>query len=232
LKKIFKKYRIVRNPDFGIDHSEIRTTFEQGQTWTQSPINQKKIDKVSRAYQLVRKSVDEDVDYYWIIEDDNIFPLNTYDRYWGFMTAVDCDVVCGMSYSWNIPNTLPMPHNFWNIATKRVFPDNDSCNDVTYVVTMVPYQTKGIYLMGASGLVNVFMKKKCMMAWLPHSIPHIGSAADCSFWINAKKNEFVGYGLWEVRLPHITKYANDDIQIVGRIDKSLIPLVTKNMQGL
>ncbi len=219
LKSIFKKVRIVRKNEEGIEHNEIR------QDWGKN--NRLKLQQVYTTYELAIKNVDRTADFYWFIEDDTLFPLNIFGKFKTLLDVLDGDIITGISYYW--PGDK-IARNFWNIKVDRVFPKGDSCNETTFTLLKndLIKQEKGVVQLGASGLGNVLAKRKTVLTWSPKSYANIGSGADISFYYNAKLKGYTVYGVWNIFLPHITIFHDGSIEIRGRIDKSLFPVVFRN----
>ena len=222
LEKIFVKVRIIESKDKWIEHNEIRPELDGGINWSNSGINQEKMSKVCNTYKLLQKNADRDMDYYWNIEDDNLFPLDTFPRYFGLMEALRADIVTGVSYSWYQAKLVT---NFWTITLKKVFGENDTSNEMSYSVDYFPYQDSGVVRLGACGLVNVLMKKEALLSWTPTRMRGLGSAADVSFFISVAKHKLKAFGVWDITLPHITRVDNEQYQIMGQIDKSTMELL-------
>ena len=213
LEKIFYKVKVVRNYETGVEHDEIRKEKEA---------NEKKTNNIFNAYRLALSNRDHSADYYWIIEDDTLFPLDILNRYQAIMAGFYADIVSGVSYYWH----KEMLRNFWNIEVTKIFPD-DTCQEISCNISSMKQQNKGIIELGATGLGNVLIRSRAFKGWEPQ-YRIIEHGADIDFFAYAKINGFRAYGIWDIYLPHITKYENGDIAILGRLDKSLIQVINKN----
>jgi len=204
LKKIFKKVRVVRNDQKPVEHDELRGRIEGKKLWA-SDINLRKIQNVKETYELAMKHIDKTADYYWFIEDDTLFPLNTYSRMIKAMDLLEADVVSGISYYWHTDKKDP--RNFWQfvkavdegIGNKGVKADDKAPSFQT-----MPPQDGGIAKLGATGLGNVIAKREVVKRWIPTEYPSIKSGADISFFWQCMQNGYSAYGIWDLFLPHIT----------------------------
>lgn len=212
------KVRIVRNTDVTIEHSDLRKD--------KFASSIAKTEAVYRTYQLARDNVDETVDYYWIIEDDTLFPLDIYDKYFALLFGLKADIITGVSYYWHFQ--MYSKRNFWDISTTSVFGDKDSSKESTFTLKHMNTMEDGVSKLGATGLGNVLIKKHAFLSWNPAEYFHVTAGADISFFYNAQKKNHKAFGVWDIYLPHITKYENGDIEILGRIDSSIIPLLGGN----
>jgi|TARA_Y100000310_G_scaffold26154_2_gene24960 hypothetical protein len=229
LNNIFPKVRMIRMEGDGIDHDKLREEYyEKDEKPKHRDIRQKKLEKVYKTYNTLVEAADPDADFYWFMEDDTLFPLDTYNRYRKAMEYIDADIITGISYYWHTMENHD--RNFWNMECTRVFGDRDTSDETTFKLTMMRPQEKGLVQLGASGLGNVFCKAHTVRSWAPKMYQNIGSGADISFFFNAYKNGYKAFGMWDLYLPHITKYSGGDIEIRGRIDKSLIPLLTSHAE--
>lgn len=215
-KKIFDRVRIVRNDDVYIEHDKLR----ERQYESQQPdldVSVKKLLKVYQTYTLAVQNADKKADYYWIMEDDTLFPLDTYDRYMQVMDFMGGDIVTGISYYWHTGDTGK--RNFWKVHWKKT--------DKTYDVKLTNMEDcdDGIVKLGASGLGNVICKREALLTWTPKTFLSIKSGADISFFINALERNYPAYGLCNLSLPHITRHQKGAIEIKGKIEESLIPLI-------
>jgi hypothetical protein len=218
LKSIFNKVRIVKNYDTPIEHSELRKIHYENFYDPDPKISVKKLLKVFHTYSLIKKNIDKTADYYWFIEDDTLFPLDVYKRYMAIMDGLRADIVSGQSYYWHTLDR--QKRNFWKIS-------NSDDKNKPIKLDEMGICDEGIIKLGATGLGNVLCKKEAVTTWNPESYLYLRSGADISFFYNAQNRDLKAYGIWEVFLPHITKYQNGDIEIRGRIDKSIIQLVNK-----
>ena len=221
LRSVFKVVKIVRKDEEGIEHDVIRKSgFKPKEVGT-------KLQQVYTTYELALKNIDKDADYYWFIEDDTLFPLDIFRQYKTLLDNLNGDIITGISYYWQSDK---YSRNFWDIQTRRVFPKEDCCNENTFGLSKedMPFQKEGVVRLGASGLGNVLAKKQTVLDWIPQIYARVGSGADVSFFHNAQKKGYVAYGVWHIHLPHITIFEDGGIEIRGRLDKSLIPLVLKN----
>jgi len=212
--KIFGKNRsrFIKYEEGGIEHDQVRGK-ESGEK------NQKKILNIYNVYNLLHLSADKRADYYWIMEYDTLFPLDTYQRYFDILTGLNGDIVTGCSYYWHIYKK----RNFWNLNKTRVFPEGDNCDDCSWSVSDMEPKEQGVVKLGATGLGNILVKSNCFKTWYP--LAKIREGADISFFIHAAEQGYTAYGIWGLYLPHITKYENGDIEILGRINKSLINII-------
>ena len=218
LKEIFKKVRMVRNKDTFIEHDQLRKK-QYENIWCPDPkISFEKLLKVTHTYQLIKENVDKSADYYWFIEDDTLFPLNTFYNYLDMMRVLQADIVSGQSYYWHTLDK--QKRNFWQI-------ENISNKKEPIKLKEMGFCDEGVVRLGATGLGNVLCKSEAVKTWSPKTFLYLQSGADISFFYNAEKRGLKAYGVWNIYLPHITKYQNNDIEIRGRIDKSIIPLVNK-----
>ncbi len=209
LNKIFKKVRIFKNWVHGIEHDEIRKD---------PKVTATKTSNVFDVYRIALSNVDHSAEYYWIIEDDTLFPLNVLRTYQNVMAGFDADAVSGISYYWHDE----MKRNFWNLNATSVFPDDDTCKEVTLSLSDMKPKEHGVVRLGATGFGNVLIKRGAFLGWEPQYKRMCG--ADIDYFAYLEMNGFKAYGIWDVYLPHITKYENGDMAILGRLDKSLIPL--------
>jgi hypothetical protein len=221
LKKIFKKVRIVLTNNSFIEHDQLRGI---NNDMASGKIYSDKLQNVYKTYQIAVDNIDKSADYFWFIEDDTLFPLNTYSRYMGELERLKGDIITGISYYWDTTNKITT--NFWKVDFVKTFGENDTSNEKTILLTLIN-EKKGVVKIGASGLGNVIAKKDIVLSWQPRKYLSLHSGADISFFINAIHKGFKAYGMCELYLPHITKYSNNDIEIRGRIDKSLIKLLNK-----
>lgn len=217
LEEIFENVQFVRKEGVGVEHSELRTRYyESNVPHDGEDIRMTKLKAVYDTYQKVVENIDRSVDYYWFIEDDTLFQIDIFDRYMQYMETLDADIVSGVSYYWHTESNHC--RNFWSIK-----PKGD-----TIELTPIPHQNHGVVYLGATGLGNVLAKKKAVTTWSPETYAEIGSGADISFFYNAMRKGLMAYGIWDIFLPHITKHTNGDIEIRGRIDRSLRELICRN----
>ena len=212
LKKIFNKVRVVRNEVRGIDHDQLRKGWKTDKNW-HTNINKQKMLNIQRTYQLMVENLDRTADYYWFIEDDTLFPLNTYGYYIKQIKELKADVISGVSYYWH--EFQLSPRNFWilknEIKEGRNLPE----------IEPMPIQESGIVKLGATGLGNVLAKAKVVKGWKPQYDIELGTGADIAFFHHCMVKEYNAYGIWDWYLPHITKYENGDFQILGRLKKGM-----------
>lgn len=216
--------RVIRKQS-GYDHDALREEYydlPENQRPMKRDIRTKKLEEVYDTYQRIVDQADPNVDYYWFIEDDTLFPLDVLSRYKRLMEAKNADIVTGISYYWH--TGMNHERNFWHLAISEVFPGEES-SETTFSLAKMNNQESGIVKLGATGLGNVLCKREAVEKWKPKMYTDIGSGADISFFLCAKKHNLSAYGAWGIYLPHITKYANGDIEVRGRIDKSLIPII-------
>jgi len=220
LKGIFgESVRILRQPGSGIEHDEIRRRhYECRLQYEREDPQIEKLKAVFKTYQLLLSNVDRSADFFWFIEDDTLFPLDVFDRYLDFMRVLRADIVTGVSYYWHTQERHA--RNFWSIKDLR---DKDGVKALR--LDPIPGEREGVVRLGATGLGNVLAKAESVLSWTPESYMDIGSGADISFFYNAMRKGFRAFGLWDTYLPHITKHVNGDIEIRGRIDTSLLPLI-------
>ena len=220
LGKIFSKVEMVDNKDGWIDHDKIRKNIHEFQ------VQVDKMYKVYGAYDLAMQHLDPTADYYWFIEDDTLFPLDTYSRYMKTMKEYDADVVSGQSYYWHTMGQIK--RNFWGLKEDKIFPEIDMAEDKTVIIQDIyPERDEGVVKLGATGLGNVLAKGEVARGWKPMDWMHIQNGADIAFFYYCEKKGYKCFGDYGVFLPHITIYPGGDIEIRGRIDKSIIPLVNK-----
>lgn len=222
LEQIFSKVRVINSNCNWIEHDEIRPELDNGVNWSNSGKNQDKMAKVCNTYKLLKENADRNADYYWNIEDDNLFPLDTFPRYMNLMQGLKADIITGVSYSWY---EAKLATNFWTIKLKNVFGENDSSKEKMYSADYFPYLDSGIVRLGACGLVNVLMKKEALLSWTPTKMLGLGSAADVSFFINAQEKGLKAFGVWDISFPHITVINDEYYQIMGKIDESIMELI-------
>lgn len=215
LKKIFDKVRIVHRKEKYLDHDTLRISKRKTGSWTQKE-NYKKTLQVEKTYKQLVKHADKSVDCYWVAEDDTLFPLNFFTKAHKLMDALDADAVAGVSYRWR--SNPPKNTNFCDINL-----DEEGVTSFE----VLDKKESGVVRLGMTGLSGMLAKKDCILSWKPTSIKCINSGADVSFSLNMEGKRF--FGCWDLSLPHITKYENGDIQILGRIDKSLLPLFNKKI---
>lgn len=214
--------KIIRKDDKWIDHDQLRSLYYETDL---KPDNQdvriEKLKAVYSTYTLLINNIDRESDLFWFIEDDTLFQLDIYNRYLDFMKILNADIITGVSYYWHTESNHS--RNFWNVSVQ-----NGDGNERRLTLAPIPAQRSGVVELGASGLGNVLAKRDTVLTWVPESYIDIGSGADISFFYSAMKHHFKAYGIWNIFLPHITKHTNGDIEIRGRIDKSLSPLVVSN----
>jgi hypothetical protein len=224
LEKIFKKVRIIRNPDGFIEHSKLRKEIYENQYISNVKINDQKLLNIFKTYQLAMDNI-EDADLYWFIEDDTLFPLDVFKKYTDAMDIFNCDIVSGQSYYWHTLDK--QKRNFWKTVERPLFGQGDTSGEKIVVLEDLGMQEEGAVKLGATGLGNVLAKKETVKSWHPMEMHKIQNGADIAFFYNAELKGFPAYGIWSIYLPHITVYSNKDIEIRGRIDESIIPLVNK-----
>jgi hypothetical protein len=169
-------------------------------------------------YSRLVQAANRDADLFWFIEDDTLFPLDVFKRYSELMGALRADIVTGVSYYWH---TLERhSRNFWALEVKK---GADGAKELQ--LDPIGPQAHGAVLLGATGLGNVLAKREPVLSWSPESYVNIGSGADISFFYNAMRKGFRAYGVWDIFLPHITKHQNGDVELRGRLDASLLPLL-------
>ena len=217
-KEIFKKVRVVRNKETGIEHDKLRKIQYENLWEPDLKISVEKMHKVYRTYQLAKDNIDKTADYFWFIEDDTLFPLRTYSHYRNLMDILQADIISGQSYYWHTLDKIK--RNFWKLLISKD-------NEVALKEFDGFISDEGIVRLGATGLGNVLATNRAVKTWQPMSLINLKSGADISFFLNAQVRGFPAYGIYNIYLPHITKYQNGDIEIRGRIDKSIIPLVNK-----
>ena len=166
------------------------------------------------------------MDYYWVIEDDTLFPFDTLERYMKLIDVFKADIISGVSYYWH--SNYEYKRNFWNIIEKEHLIGNKE-SDGKISIETITEQDSGIIKIGATGLGNVLAKAETVWGWKPAEqlSMNICNGADIGFFYHAKKCGYKAFGVWDIYLPHITKYSNGDIQIYGRIDTSLQNLINK-----
>lgn len=214
LRKIFKKTRVIHLDEEGIDHTKLRKS-SSGDTWKEDKLQIEKLRRMYRTYQDVVKYADKDADYYWMVQDDQPFPPNTYPHYRKMMKDAKADIVSGVSFSWRIQRGVN--HNFWEIKSKG--------SGYEFPAKKVPKGTSSIVRIGATGLGNLLCKKKCVQNWKPAYDPKLNWGNDVNFFVNAQKKGYVTYGDWGHPIPHITNMPDGSVQVLGRIKKSLVPLI-------
>jgi len=217
--------RIIRNPAGFIEHDQLRIKhYETNLVSDGEDIRLTKLKAVYDTYSLVLRNVDRNADMYWFIEDDTLFQLDIYSKYRDYMKVLDADIVTGVSYYLHTESNHS--RNFWNITMQKQ--DN---GDKEMKLTTIPCEHGGVVKLGATGLGNVLAKRETVLTWAPETYSDIGSGADISFFFNAMKKDYKAYGIWNIYLPHITKHTGGDIEIRGRIDKSLIPILSPFKSG-
>jgi len=170
---------------------------------------------------------DKDVDYYWIIEDDTLFPPDTFYRYLQFMKALKADVVSGLSYSYGI--NFYNWRNLWKIKFKKTFGENDSADEKTVDIKRIKPKNEVIRL-GATGLGNVLLKKKVIKGWRPTLPSDKGLGSDIDFFCYCKQRGYKAYAIKSINLPHFHKLKNGDIRLLGTIDKQLWQQIIKPLK--
>jgi hypothetical protein len=226
LKEIFVKVRIVRNSDTFIDHDKLRSVQYENAYAPDPKISVIKLRKVYETYSLVVENADKNADYFWFVEDDTLFPLDVLKRYFATLDALEGDVVTGISYYWHTLDNIK--RNFWKLNYKPVFGDGDTSGEYTVHLDNMKDCNDGVVRLGACGLGNVLAKRDSVLTWVPKSFLNINSGADISFFLNCTLKGYKAYGLCNVYLPHISIYSGGDIEIRGRIDTSIIPIVNKS----
>lgn len=223
LNEIFTKVRIIVNQDTFVEHDKLRSIQYENAYAPDLEISVIKMKKVYETYTLITQHMDRSADLYWFIEDDTLFPLDTFTRYTQIMEALKGDIVTGISYYWHTLDN--MKRNFWKVEYKKVFGNNDTSKEMTIHLENIKDCNDGVVRLGASGLGNVLAKQRAVMSWIPKNYMHINSGADISFFVSAMERNYKAYGICNLYLPHITKYDGGDIEIRGRIDKNLIPII-------
>lgn len=216
-EEIFDKVRIVKTNNSFVDHDKLRKHIRTKDDWYKK-INRQKLKNVFNTYQCVVDNI-SNAEQFWFIEDDTLFPLDVYKTYTKTMRKFTASIVTGVSYYWHTFNRDR--RNFWNLEFTPVFGHDDSSKEYRFNLTEMKPQEKGFVELGATGLGNVLTERKPVTTWIPKSYPEISSGADISFFENAIKRGFKAIGIWDTYLPHITKFENGDVGILGRIDKKL-----------
>jgi len=230
LGEMFKEVKIVRNNDTFIEHSQIRYSAENPLVNLEAKkAEDAKYKKVFDAYALMHENLDRTADYYWLVEDDTMFPLNTFRRYMCLLEGLNADVVSGISYYWH--QHSPRPRNFWNIDELNDEIGKKESNNGTRM-RLLPMEDKesGVVRLGATGFGNMLAKAKPFLEWTPKELENQGRGtygADIEFFYNCMLKGYKCFGAWDIYLPHITKFENGDIAILGRIDRSLIQIINK-----
>jgi len=220
--------RAIKIPGKPVDHSILKDKMKKVRTWKVPEQDQKK-QNVETAFRMAVENSDDGMDLYWIIEDDTLFPLDTFKRYRKIMEAMKGDAVSGVSYSWH--NERPEVRNFWEFVPVLDKKSDENVSIPVFTLKSMPYQESGVSRLGSTGTGNVLAKNKPWTTWEPKWMRSISSGADISFWLNSYLRGYPAYGIWDVRLPHITTYPDGDIAIIGRLDKSLHHLVGLNGNG-
>ena len=224
LKKIFhqvESFEIINNNV--LQHDDIR----KGKINPQ--LSRKKALDVYHAYDELMKRLDPTADYYLIVEDDTLFPLNSIPRYLSLMEPLNASVLSGISFTWEPVSNHGNYMNFWEFGGRRdeiggKEQTGELPRNLIEIINM-PYQKAGIAKLGAAGLGNVFIKGEVLRGWKPMDYIKLLGGADHAFFYYCEQNNYNAYGLWDHYLPHITKHENGDIEILGRIDNSLIKML-------
>ena len=220
LRKIFENVRVVHLDEQGIDHIELGKAFKGNEEgWKE---NQKQIEKLEKLYRTYQNAVDNasrDVDYFWLMQDDQPFPPDTYPHFRKMIADTGGDIAAGVSFSWR--NEEGMNHNFWEIEEGQT-PDEEN---LAFPRIRLPIQEKGIIRIGATGLSNLLCKKDCFLNWKPVYDPKKNWGGDVSFFVNAWKQGYKAFGDWGHPIPHMTKNEEGEIRVLGRIKKNLVPIM-------
>jgi hypothetical protein len=219
LEGLFKKIKIIRNPDEGLDHGQLRAYQKRYSTYG---LGKEKLRKIEKTYDIVLENLDRSADYYWFIEDDNLFPLDTLKRHQDTIEFMKADISAGVSYFWS--KHSPNGTNFWTIIRTKA-KDNSGQEYETVKVEKKDEKESGIERLGAAGLCNILASKRSVLSWTPARLERIGSGADISFFLNAEDRGYPAYGNWGITLPHITIYPDGNIAILGKIDPSISPII-------
>lgn len=222
LKEIGIKYEIVINPEEGIEHDIIRPeiTSEEFSRTQISYSNIRKTDNIFRTYKLAIEHCDKTADYYWIIEDDNLFPLDSYTRLKDAMRKKRASISSGLSWHWHSNEEI---HNFWQLTLKNSIPFLEA--ETKMSIELIPKREKGIDRIGATGFCNMLTEGELFRNWKPIKTQNNwGSGADICYCAWAYINGKTIAGIWDLELPHITKYDDGKIRVIGKIDQTLFPL--------
>lgn len=227
LKEINPRTRVIQRTEEGFDHDALKKGYNETGNWVSSQAQNNKIREVHLTYAALQKHADPTADYYWIMEDDTLFPLDFYIRALAAMKALRSDAVAGVSYRWR--TRPPENTNFCRINREWVSGDKNNLPIEKVSFPRFPVQPSGVVKLGMTGLSGLVCKKECVQTWRPQHIPEFNSGADVSFSLNMEKNGFKFHGCWDLTLPHIIKSKTDNgFEILGKIDESLIPVLGAN----
>lgn len=214
-----KNVEIIRKQGSFVEHSQLRKNYyEASIPVSGEDIRLTKLRAVFSTYDIAVEAVDRTVDYFWFIEDDTLFQLDIFDRYVDYMNVLRADIVTGVSYYWHTDKNHS--RNFWDLKVER---NKEGFNQIE--LRPINCEDSGVIRLGATGLGNVLATREAVLSWKPESYVDMGSGADISFFYNAMVKGFRAFGIWDIYLPHITNHQGGDIEIRGRIDKSLLHLL-------
>ena len=155
---LFNNIKIVKMDNVPVEHDKIRDNGFSCQE------NKNKIENIFKAYQVAIDNIDFDVDYYWVIEDDTLFPFDTLERYMKLIDVFKADIISGVSYYWH--SNHEYKRNFWNIIEKEHLIGNKE-SDGKISIETITEQDSGIIKIGATGLGNVLAKAETVWGWKP-----------------------------------------------------------------
>ncbi|MEM5854660.1 MAG: hypothetical protein QXG39_08620 [Candidatus Aenigmatarchaeota archaeon] len=217
-KEGFKVIDVEQEP---IEHNQIWETLS-GETRDleriknfREDLNRKKIKNIFETYKIVKANILDDADFVWIIEDDQPFPPDALPKMIEvFKKYPNAWVVAGVSYYWHQPTQRAF-RNFWEL--KPIFQEKMRLEPI-------PYQGQTIDKIGATGTGCVLVKKEAIKSWeIEKYEPQIGPDIDFFRHVAAQNKD--AYGRWDLVIPHMTIYEDGSVELVGRIQKNLYPII-------
>lgn len=217
-KEDFKVIDIEQEP---IEHNQIWETLSGETRDLERVINfredlqRKKIKNIFEVYRVLKENILDDVDFVWIIEDDQLFPpdalikmMEVFEKYQNAWVAT------GVSYHWHEPTQRTF-RNFWEL--KPVF-------EGKIRLEPMPYKGEKIEKIGATGTGCILARKEAIKSWEVEKYePQIGADIDFFRFVAAQKKD--AYGRWDLIIPHITIYEDGSVEIFGRISPNLYPII-------
>jgi len=213
--------RFIVNDAQTIDHYDLREKMAIGDM----ELNKIKTNLIFDTYQIIRDNCDKSVDYYWIIEDDNLFPLNAYTRYQSILEMFGADIAAGISYYWHKDSNYH--HNIFKIVKKNQpnIGKDDSVDEWPYIETLEEHRESGIVPVDGTGFCNVLIKKDAWLSFQPQELKTTKTGVDLAFFTYAKEHGFKAFADWSMSLPHITKHKNGEIEIIGRLKPDMLEIL-------
>lgn len=221
-KEGFKVIDIEQEP---IDHHQLHEV-KEGETREHAKeiklhqdLVKKKDQNVIETYKVIQKNILPDADYVWFIEDDQPFPPDTLPKYLEvFEKYPDAWVVAVVSYNyWHTVRRVW--RNFWNIKIIEM--------DSKKLARMEEMEYKGqpIEKIGATGTGNLLVKREAVVDWAIGTHCENLGGVDIDFFSDLAKKGRSVYGRWDVISPHMTIYEDGSVELVGRIQKNLYPII-------